>query len=112
MLFGWRVAKHVNQCHRFMRAPTGPWVLGRQMSRVTPAGSRLWKAGEAGCRCQGSAVCSDASFRSRTGLIAAAKRRYGGDSAEFGARCRGGPAADEHGVAMAFTGVSTLGTDA
>ncbi|HVQ20744.1 MAG TPA: hypothetical protein VMS23_06780, partial [Terrimicrobiaceae bacterium] len=67
----------------------------------------VWKAGEAGLSLKGSALCSDAFFPFADGVITAA---------EAGATCviqPGGSvrdeeviaAADERGLAMAFTGV-------
>ena len=67
----------------------------------------MWKAGEAGLDLKGSVVCSDAFFPFADGLIAAG---------EAGAACAIQPggsvrdeeviaAADERGMAMAFTGM-------
>ena len=77
------------------------------MSRVDASRIAVWKAHEAGLSLKGSAVCSDAFFPFPDGLIAAA---------DAGATCviqPGGSvrddeviaAADERGLAMAFTGV-------
>jgi phosphoribosylaminoimidazolecarboxamide formyltransferase/IMP cyclohydrolase len=77
------------------------------MSRVDSSRIAILKAQEAGLSLKGSALCSDAFFPFPDGLIAAA---------EAGATCviqPGGSirdheviaAADERGLAMAFTGV-------
>jgi len=77
-----------------------------QMSRVDASRIAIWKAGEAGLPLTGSVVCSDAFFPFPDGLIAAAQAgataaiQPGGSvkDAEVIA------AADERGMAMAFTG--------
>ena len=77
------------------------------MSRVDASRIAVWKAGEAGLSLKGSVVCSDAFFPFPDGLIADAEAgatatiQPGGtmrDSDLIGA-------ADERGMAMAFTGV-------
>ncbi len=77
-----------------------------QMSRVDSSRIAVWKAGEAGLDLKGSAVCSDAFFPFADGLIAAA------DAGATAAIQPGGSkrdaeviaAANERGMAMAFTG--------
>jgi phosphoribosylaminoimidazolecarboxamide formyltransferase/IMP cyclohydrolase len=77
------------------------------MSRVDACRIAIWKAQEAGLSLSGSAVCSDAFFPFADGLIAAAKA--GATAAiQPGGSVRDAEviaAADEHGMAMAFTGV-------
>jgi phosphoribosylaminoimidazolecarboxamide formyltransferase/IMP cyclohydrolase len=76
------------------------------MSRVDSSRIAVWKAGEAGIDLKGSAVCSDAFFPFADGLIAAA------DAGASSAIQPGGSkrddeviaAANERGMAMAFTG--------
>jgi phosphoribosylaminoimidazolecarboxamide formyltransferase/IMP cyclohydrolase len=67
----------------------------------------VWKAGEAGLPLAGSAVCSDAFFPFADGLIAAAKA--GATAAiQPGGSVRDEEviaAANEHDVAMVFTGL-------
>jgi len=107
MLFGWRVVKHLKSnailyCGEGRTLGTG----AGQMSRVDSSRIAVWKAGEARLSLQGSVVCSDAFFPFPDGLIAAAEAgataaiQPGGSvkDAEVIA------AADERGMAMAFTG--------
>jgi phosphoribosylaminoimidazolecarboxamide formyltransferase / IMP cyclohydrolase len=107
MLFGWRVAKHVKSNAIVYAAADRTLGLGAgQMSRVDSSRIAVWKAGEAKLSLQGSVVCSDAFFPFPDGLIAAAEAgataaiQPGGSvkDAEVIA------AADERGMAMAFTG--------
>jgi len=107
MLFGWRVVKHLKSNAIVYVAPDRTLGVGAgQMSRVDASRIAVWKAGEAGLSLKGSVVCSDAFFPFPDGLIAAA---------EAGATCAIQPggsvrdaeviaAADERGMAMAFTG--------
>jgi phosphoribosylaminoimidazolecarboxamide formyltransferase/IMP cyclohydrolase len=108
MLFGWRVVKHVKSnaivyaaCDRTLGIGAG------QMSRVDASRIAIRKAEEAGLSLKGSAVASDAFFPFPDGLIAAANA---------GATCAIQPggsvrdkeviaAADEHNMAMIFTGI-------
>jgi phosphoribosylaminoimidazolecarboxamide formyltransferase/IMP cyclohydrolase len=108
MLFGWRVVKHLKSnailyCGEGRTLGTG----AGQMSRVDSSRIAVWKAGEAKLSLQGSVVCSDAFFPFPDGLIAAA------EAGATAAIQPGGSvkdpeviaAADERGLAMAFTGV-------
>jgi phosphoribosylaminoimidazolecarboxamide formyltransferase/IMP cyclohydrolase len=107
MLFGWRVVKHVKS-NAIVYASTDRTlgVGAGQMSRVDSSRIAVWKAGEAKLPLKGSVVCSDAFFPFPDGLIAAAEAgataaiQPGGSvkDAEVIA------AADERGMAMAFTG--------
>ena len=77
-----------------------------QMSRVDSSRIAVWKAGEAGLSLKGSAVCSDAFFPFPDGLVAAAEAgataaiQPGGSVKDADVIA----AADEHKVAMVFTG--------
>jgi len=108
MLFGWRVAKHVKSNAIVFAAADRTLGIGAgQMSRVDSSRIAVWKAGEAGLSLKGSVVCSDAFFPFPDALIAAA------DAGATAAIQPGGSmrdaevikAADERGMAMAFTGV-------
>src|SRR6266853_3678881 len=108
MLFGWRVAKHVKSNAIVYAAADRTLAVGAgQMSRIDSSRLAVWKAGESGLSLKGSVVCSDAFFPFPDGLIAAAEAgataavQPGGSvkDAEVIA------AADERGLAMAFTAV-------
>jgi phosphoribosylaminoimidazolecarboxamide formyltransferase/IMP cyclohydrolase len=108
MLFGWRVVKHVkSNAIVYVAADRTLGVGAGQMSRVDASRIAVWKAGEAGLSLRGSVVCSDAFFPFADGLIAAAEA--GATAAiQPGGSVRDAEviaAADERGVAMAFTGV-------
>ena len=108
MLFGWRVVKHVKSNAIVYAGPDRTLGIGAgQMSRVDSSRIAIWKAQEAGLALKGSAVASDAFFPFPDGLIAAA---------DAGTTCAIQPggsvrddeviaAADEHNIAMIFTGV-------
>lgn len=108
MEFGWKVVKHVkSNAIVYVGSDRTLGVGAGQMSRVDSSRIAVWKAKEAGLSLKGSAVCSDAFFPFPDGLVAAA---------EAGATCAIQPggsvrdeevikAADEHGVAMVFTGI-------
>lgn len=107
MEFGWKVVKHVKSNAIVYASKDRTLGIGAgQMSRVDSSRIAVWKAQEAGLSLKGSAVCSDAFFPFPDGLIAAAKAgataaiQPGGSvkDAEVIA------AADEHKVAMVFTG--------
>jgi phosphoribosylaminoimidazolecarboxamide formyltransferase/IMP cyclohydrolase len=115
MRFGWRVAKHVKSNAIVYAAADRTLGVGAgQMSRVDASRIAVWKGREAGTlppAGQPSAgecvVCSDAFFPFADGLIAAAEA--GATAAiQPGGSVRDAEviaAADERGVAMAFTGV-------
>jgi phosphoribosylaminoimidazolecarboxamide formyltransferase/IMP cyclohydrolase len=107
MLFGWRVVKHLKSnaivyvgCDRTLGVGAG------QMSRVDSSRIAVWKAGEANLSLKSSVVCSDAFFPFPDGLVAAANA--GATAAiQPGGSVRDPDviaAADERGIAMAFTG--------
>ena len=107
MLFGWRVVKHVkSNAIVYAGADRTLGVGAGQMSRVDSSRIAVWKAGEAKLSLQGSVVCSDAFFPFPDGLIAAAEA--GATAAiQPGGSVRDAEviaAADERGMAMAFTG--------
>ncbi len=108
MIFGWRVVKHVkSNAIVYVAADRTLGIGAGQMSRVDSSRIAVWKSGEAGLLLKGSVVCSDAFFPFADGLIAAA------DAGATAAIQPGGSvrdaeviaAADERGMAMAFTGV-------
>ena len=108
LLFAWRVAKYVKS-NAIVYAKDGRTVgIGAgQMSRVVSARIAAMKAEEAGLAVAGSAMASDAFFPFRDGIDAAAAAgiraviQPGGSmrDAEVVA------AADEHDIAMVFTGI-------
>src|SRR5205085_4711945 len=108
MLFGWRVVKHVKSNAIVYAATDRTLGIGAgQMSRVDASRIAVWKAGEAGLPLKGSAICSDAFFPFADGLIAAAEAgataaiQPGGSARDQEVIA----AADDRGMAMAFTGV-------
>src|ERR1043166_1167451 len=108
MLFGWRVAKHVkSNAIVYAGADRTLGIGAGQMSRVDASRIAVWKAGEAGLSLKGSVVCSDAFFPFPDGLVAAAEA--GATAAvQPGGSVRDADviaAADDRGMAMAFTGV-------
>jgi phosphoribosylaminoimidazolecarboxamide formyltransferase/IMP cyclohydrolase len=108
MLFGWKIVKGVKSNAIVFAADDRTLGIGAgQMSRVDASRIAVWKAQEAGLPLAGSVVCSDAFFPFPDGLVAAAKA--GATAAiQPGGSLRDPEviaAADEHGIAMAFTGV-------
>lgn len=108
MLFGWRVVKHLkSNAIVYVGSDRTLGVGAGQMSRVDSSRIAVWKAGEAGLSLKNSVVCSDAFFPFADGLIAAAEA--GATAAiQPGGSVRDTEviaAADERGIAMAFTGV-------
>ncbi|MGZ4964005.1 MAG: bifunctional phosphoribosylaminoimidazolecarboxamide formyltransferase/IMP cyclohydrolase [Limisphaerales bacterium] len=108
MLFGWRVVKHLkSNAIVYVGSDRTLGVGAGQMSRVDSSRIAVWKAGEAGLSLKNSVVCSDAFFPFPDGLIAAAEA--GATAAiQPGGSVRDAEviaAADERGLAMAFTGV-------
>ncbi|MDX2080910.1 MAG: bifunctional phosphoribosylaminoimidazolecarboxamide formyltransferase/IMP cyclohydrolase [Terrimicrobiaceae bacterium] len=107
MEFGWKVVKHVKSNAIVYAGKDRTLGIGAgQMSRVDSSRIAVWKAQEAGLSLKGSAVCSDAFFPFPDGLIAAAEA--GATAAiQPGGSVRDADvikAADEHSVAMVFTG--------
>ena len=108
MLFGWRVVKHLkSNAIVYVASDRTLGVGAGQMSRVDSSRIAVWKAGEAKLSLKGSVICSDAFFPFPDGLIAAAEA--GATAAiQPGGSVRDAEviaAADERGMAMAFTGV-------
>jgi phosphoribosylaminoimidazolecarboxamide formyltransferase/IMP cyclohydrolase len=107
MLFGWRVVKHLkSNAIVYVSADRTLGVGAGQMSRVDSSRIAVWKAGEAKLPLAGSVICSDAFFPFPDGLIAAAEAgataaiQPGGSVKDADVIA----AADERGMAMAFTG--------
>ena len=108
LLFAWRVAKFVkSNAIVYARDGRTVGVGAGQMSRVVSAKIAGLKAEEAGLEVPGSAMASDAFFPFRDGIDAAAAAgiraviQPGGSMRDAEVIA----AADEHGMAMVFTGV-------
>jgi phosphoribosylaminoimidazolecarboxamide formyltransferase/IMP cyclohydrolase len=105
MLFAWRVVKHVkSNAIVFAKGKATVGIGAGQMSRVDSVRIAVWKAGD---RAKGAVMASDAFFPFRDGIDEAARA---GITAVIqpGGSLRDGEvieAADEHGIAMVFTGV-------
>jgi phosphoribosylaminoimidazolecarboxamide formyltransferase/IMP cyclohydrolase len=108
LLFAWRVAMYVKSnaiVYAHGRRTIG--IGAGQMSRVVSAKIAALKAAEAGLEVAGSVMASDAFFPFRDGIDAAAAAgvraviQPGGSMRDAEVIA----AADEHGLAMAFTGV-------
>jgi len=108
MLYAWRVAKHVkSNAIVYATVDRTIGVGAGQMSRVDSAKLAAMKAAEAGLSLQGTAVASDAFFPFADGLLEAVKA---GSTAVIqpGGSIRDDEvvrAADDHGLAMVFTGI-------
>jgi phosphoribosylaminoimidazolecarboxamide formyltransferase/IMP cyclohydrolase len=108
LLFAWRVAKFVKS-NAIVYAKDGRTVgVGAgQMSRVYSARIAGIKAADAGLAVEGSVMASDAFFPFRDGIDAAAEAgiraviQPGGSMRDAEVIA----AADEHGIAMVFTGI-------
>ncbi len=107
MLFGWPVVKHVKSNAIVFAASDRTLGIGAgQMSRVDASKIAVWKARESKLSLRGSAVCSDAFFPFADGLAAAAEAgataaiQPGGSTRDAEVIA----AADEHNMAMVFTG--------
>ncbi|MEA3219454.1 bifunctional phosphoribosylaminoimidazolecarboxamide formyltransferase/IMP cyclohydrolase [Immundisolibacter sp.] len=108
LLFAWEVAKYVKSNAIVYAAGQRTLGIGAgQMSRVDSARIAALKAAEAGFELSGAVMASDAFFPFRDGLDAAAERgiaaviQPGGSMRDAEVIA----AADEHGMAMVFTGV-------
>ncbi|MEM9481173.1 MAG: bifunctional phosphoribosylaminoimidazolecarboxamide formyltransferase/IMP cyclohydrolase [Verrucomicrobiota bacterium] len=107
MRFGWRVVRHVRSNAIVFSGSDRTLGIGAgQMSRVDSCRIAVWKAEFAGLSLKGSAVASDAMFPFADGLVSAAEA---GASAciQPGGSVRDEEviaAADEHDLAMVFTG--------
>ena len=108
LLFAWRVSKFVkSNAIVYARDAMTIGVGAGQMSRVNSARIAAIKAEQAGLQVQGSVMASDAFFPFRDGIDQAAKARIaaviqpGGSMRDEEVIA----AADEHGMAMVFTGM-------
>ncbi|MDR7100668.1 phosphoribosylaminoimidazolecarboxamide formyltransferase/IMP cyclohydrolase [Lysobacter niabensis] len=108
LLFAWRVAKFVkSNAIVYVRDQRTVGVGAGQMSRVVSAKIAALKAEEAGLEVVGSVMASDAFFPFRDGIDAAAAAgikaviQPGGSMRDNEVIA----AADEHGIAMVFTGI-------
>jgi phosphoribosylaminoimidazolecarboxamide formyltransferase/IMP cyclohydrolase len=108
LLFAWRVAKFVkSNAIVYARDQRTIGVGAGQMSRVVSAKIAALKADEAGLTVPGAVLASDAFFPFRDGIDAAAKAgiaaviQPGGSMRDSEVIA----AADEHGLAMVFTGI-------
>jgi phosphoribosylaminoimidazolecarboxamide formyltransferase/IMP cyclohydrolase len=108
LLFAWRVAKYVkSNAIVYARDQRSIGIGAGQMSRVVSAKIAALKAGEAGLVVQDSVMASDAFFPFRDGIDAAAAAGIRA-VIQPGGSMRDGEviaAADEHGLAMVFTGI-------
>ncbi|MGA9363751.1 MAG: bifunctional phosphoribosylaminoimidazolecarboxamide formyltransferase/IMP cyclohydrolase [Bacteroidota bacterium] len=108
LLFAWKVVKHVkSNAIVYARFDRTLGIGAGQMSRVDSSKIAAMKAAEAGLNLKGSAVASDAFFPFADGLLEAVK--VGATAViQPGGSVRDEEvikAADEHGVAMVFTGI-------
>jgi len=108
LLFAWRVAKYVkSNAIVYVRDEQTIGVGAGQMSRVYSAKIAGIKAADEGLRVEGSVMASDAFFPFRDGIDAAAEAgikaviQPGGSMRDDEVIA----AADEHGLAMVFTGM-------
>jgi phosphoribosylaminoimidazolecarboxamide formyltransferase/IMP cyclohydrolase len=108
LLFAWRIAKYVkSNAIVYARDHRSIGIGAGQMSRVVSAKIAALKAEEAGLAVPGSVMASDAFFPFRDGIDAAAAAgiraviQPGGSMRDPEVVA----AADEHGIAMVFTGV-------
>ena len=108
MLFAWKVAR-MAKSNAIVYAADGRTlgVGAGQMSRVDSARIARWKAGDAGLDLNGAVMASDAFFPFRDGIDTAAGAgikaviQPGGSMRDEEVVA----AANEHGLAMVFTGV-------
>jgi phosphoribosylaminoimidazolecarboxamide formyltransferase/IMP cyclohydrolase len=108
MLFAWKIARMVKS-NAIVYAQGGRTIgVGAgQMSRVDSARIARWKAEEAGLAVEGAVMASDAFFPFRDGIDTAAGAgiaaviQPGGSMRDEEVIA----AADEHGMAMVFTGI-------
>lgn len=108
LMFAWKVARMVKSNAIVYAAKGQTLGIGAgQMSRVDSARIARWKAADAGLELRGSAMASDAFFPFRDGPDTAAEAGIasiihpGGSMRDEEVIA----AADEHGMAMVFTGV-------
>jgi len=108
MLFAWKVARMAKSNAIIFAAGGRTLGVGAgQMSRVDSARIARWKAGDAGLDLEGAAMASDAFFPFRDGIDTAAEAgikaviQPGGSMRDDEVIT----AANEHGIAMVFSGV-------
>ncbi len=108
MLFAWKVARMAKSNAIIFAAGGRTLGVGAgQMSRVDSARIARWKAGDAGLDLAGAAMASDAFFPFRDGIDTAAEAgikaviQPGGSMRDDEVTA----AANEHGIAMVFTGI-------
>jgi len=108
LMFAWQIAKYVkSNAIVYARDLRSIGIGAGQMSRVVSAKIAGLKAAEAGLPVPGSVMASDAFFPFRDGIDAAAAAgikaviQPGGSMRDKEVIA----AADEHGIAMVFTGV-------
>ncbi|HVC00991.1 MAG TPA: bifunctional phosphoribosylaminoimidazolecarboxamide formyltransferase/IMP cyclohydrolase [Steroidobacteraceae bacterium] len=108
LLCAWRVAKYVKS-NAIVCVKDGATIgIGAgQMSRVVSSRIVAMKARDAGLSCEGGAIASDAFFPFRDGLEAVAEFGVSSVIQPGGSRQDAEviAAADEHGIAMVFTGM-------
>jgi len=108
LLFAWRIAKYVkSNAIVYARDHRSIGIGAGQMSRVVSAKIAALKAEEAGLQVPGSVMASDAFFPFRDGIDAAAAAGIRA-VIQPGGSMRDGEviaAADEHDIAMVFTGI-------
>jgi phosphoribosylaminoimidazolecarboxamide formyltransferase/IMP cyclohydrolase len=108
LLFAWRVCKHVkSNAIVFARDGATVGIGAGQMSRVVSTRIAGMKARDEGLDPTGSVMASDAFFPFRDGLDAAALQGIGAVIQPGGSKRDAEviAAADEHGIAMVFTGM-------
>ena len=108
MLFAWKVARMAKSNAIVFAAEGRTLGVGAgQMSRVDSARIARWKAADASLTLEGAAMATDAFFPLRDGIDTAAEAgikaviQPGGSMRDDEAVA----AANEHGLAMVFTGV-------
>ena len=108
LLFAWRIAKYVkSNAIVYARGHHTIGIGAGQMSRVISARIAAMKAEDAGLAVKGSVMASDAFFPFRDGIDAAAAAGIGA-VIQPGGSMRDAEviaAADEHDIAMVFTGI-------
>ena len=108
LMFAWQVCKHVkSNAIVFARDGMTVGIGAGQMSRVVSTRIAAMKARDEGLDPQGSVMASDAFFPFRDGLDAAAEHGITAVIQPGGSKRDGEviAAADEHGLAMVFTGM-------
>jgi phosphoribosylaminoimidazolecarboxamide formyltransferase/IMP cyclohydrolase len=108
LLFAWQVCKYVkSNAIVFARDGLTVGIGAGQMSRVVSSRIAAMKAADAGLDTRGAVMASDAFFPFRDGLDAAVEHGIGAVIQPGGSKRDAEviAAADEHGIAMVFTGM-------